>query len=432
MAGPVHIPPVSLALPAVTPTVLSEARPAESVPARPDQVELSPPKPTPPPLAQAATQGSLETPPQNTNRTSAEKTSAGYAPAGRYLWDSWVLKSNQGDYLLFHLDAPGDVGPDERHDLAQIRQARSTDMEHWTDLGVTFGPGPEGAWDDKVVWSGNTYQEDGKYFLFYTARHKETDLNLGQIQRIGVATSGDGVHWQRREQPLLEPDGRYYETSEPSPIYKAWRDPAVVKDPESGKYLMYFTAKTKDGDERYKGCIGVAQSDSIDGPYEVQKPVLAPGLYAEMECPQVLQHGGKTYLFFSTFAKNYQPEWAEKIGGGVSGLHCFVADSLTGDFKPLHGNGLVEGLGTDSNLYGAHLAPDPKRPGEATVIGWYRENRDSLASSAQRCALSQSAGLVGGAAGPALFRGAEEAFKLVAHPLPLHWSGDTPYVGPPR
>ena len=143
------------------------------VPERPDRAELRAPR-----CAQEAWQ-----------------PRGGYAPAGRYLWDSWVVQREQGDYLLFHLDAPANVDPDERHDLAQVRQARSTDMEHWTDLGITFGPGPAGAWDDKVVWSGNSYRENGKYFLFYTARHKESDLNLGQIQRIAVATSEDGVHW---------------------------------------------------------------------------------------------------------------------------------------------------------------------------------------------------------------------------------------------
>ena len=310
----------------------------------------------------------------NTNRAAAEEDIPSYAPEGRYLWDSWILVDEvDGEkiYRLYHLDAPDNGDPDSRHDKASIRQAISKDLINWEDLGTTFSSGPDGAWDDGPIWTGNVYKvAQEEYLFFYTARNHRD----GQLQRVGLAKSADGINWERSDKPLVVPDSRWYETIEISPIYRAWRDPAVVKDEERGKYLMYITAKTKEGHEKYKGCIALAVADNIEGPYEVQAPVLAPGLYAEMEVPQIIQRDGKVYLFFSTWVKDYAPDWAEQIGGPVTGLHCFVGESLYGPFEPLGGTGVVTGI--KDNLYTVKLVPDPEREGEYVAIGWYIEDED--------------------------------------------------------
>ena len=107
---------------------------------------------------------------------------------------------------------------------------------------------------------------------------------------------------------------------------------------------MYFTAKTKDGDPKYKGCIGAATADNFEGPYEAQPPVLAPGKFAQMECPQVVRKNDKVYLFFQSWENDYSPEWKRKVAGRgpQSGLHCYVGESLTGPFEPLNNHGAAE------------------------------------------------------------------------------------------
>lgn len=328
--------------------------------------------------------------PGEMSKTAEVGTFGSYAPEGKYLWDSWIfpdkvdgsnveslnsgtgLKLKEGDtvYRLFHLDAPKTDDPEARHDKAQVRQAVSTDMKNWKDVDYALKSGPEGSWDDGPVWTGNVYKNDkGEYLFFYTGRNHRD----GQMQRIGLAKSKDGVQWDRSDKPLLEPDGRYYETTEDSPIYKAWRDPCVVKDEQSGKYLMYFTAKTKEGDEKYKGCIGVAVADNLEGPYESLPPVLAPGKFAQMEVPQIIQRNDKVYLFFGSMEKDYSPDWAKETGGAQSGLHCYVGDSLTGPFEPLNGDGIV--TGSKDNLYTVKLVDDPQRPGEFVAYGWYMEDK---------------------------------------------------------
>jgi len=309
-----------------------------------------------------------------------------YAPQDRFLWDSWIFvdkaggeglketgSSQKGEvtYRLYHLDAPMSKDPDERHGKATIRQAVSADMKNWKDVGTALGSGPEGSWDDGPIWTGNVYQKDnGEYLLFYTGRNKRD----GEMQRIGLARSKDGIHWDRPDKPLIEPDGRWYETTEPSPIIKAWRDPAVVKDEKTGKHYMYFTAKTKGGDERYKGCIGLAVADEIDGKYKALPPALAPGKFAQMEVPQVIMKNDKVYLFFNSMEKDYDPKWAKKVGGPQNGLHCYVGKSLTGPFEPLNGTGIV--TGSKDNLYTVKFIEDPGRPGEYLAYGWYMEDKN--------------------------------------------------------
>lgn len=347
----------------------------------------------------------------------------GYAPSdGSFLWDSWVLKRPDGAYTLFHLTAPANPDPNARHDQAQIRTAVSKDLHSWVDTGVALPAGPEGAWDDGPIWTGSTLYENGTYYLFYTGRNRRD----GQTQRIGLATSHDGVNWDRPEKPLLEADSRWYETDEASPVYRAWRDPYVIKDPESGKYCMFFTAKTKEGDPTFRGCIGMATAEALEGPWEVQPPVLAPESYAQMECPQVIERDGTWYLFFSSAASDYDPDWAAAVGGAQTGLHCFVADSLTGPYEPLKGHGIVSG--TDSNLYATRLLPDPDRPGEHLALGWFMEDRQvdrqgALVEQARFTAGQAAAAAVPGPVGAAV-RLTEKAFTL-SEPYPVVWDGDS-------
>lgn len=346
-------------------------------------------------------------------------TTEGYAPPDRFLWDSWVL-ADQGKYRLFHLDAPVDADPETRHERAQIRTAVSDDLKNWVDTGYAIESGPAGAWDDGPIWTGSSYREGDRYYTFYTGRNHRD----GQTQRIGLATSVDGKTWTRAEKPLLEADSRWYETDESSPVFRAFRDPYVVKDPSSGKYLMYFTAKTKDGHPRYRGCVGVATADRLEGPYEQQPPVLAPGNFAEMECPQVLEKDGKWYLFFTTKGENYSPEWEARVGSQQTGLHGFVGDSPTGPFKPLNGDAVV--AGTDSNMFAVRFVPDQARSGEYQAVGWFMADRPVKVDQAKLLAARVGGAAVGGVAGP-MVDVLEKAYTL-SEPYPVRWDEAGPHI----
>jgi predicted GH43/DUF377 family glycosyl hydrolase len=92
------------------------------------------------------------------------------------------------------------------------------------------------AWEEKDVFNPAAVVRDGRVHLLYRAedvvgRHAGTS-------RIGLATSQDGLHFERRPEPVLYPDNdvcRQFEWE------GGCEDPRVVETAE-GEYVMTYTA----------------------------------------------------------------------------------------------------------------------------------------------------------------------------------------------
>ncbi|UCE01486.1 MAG: family 43 glycosylhydrolase [Candidatus Latescibacterota bacterium] len=109
-----------------------------------------------------------------------------------------------------------------------------------------------GAWDSHALWAPNVVESNGVYYMFYTGTTGPgTDPNA--IQRIGVATSTDLVHWTRY--PINDcagagGDGCVYDCDEP---WTAWsrggaydaqcRDPFVIRDADTERWVMLVTTR---------------------------------------------------------------------------------------------------------------------------------------------------------------------------------------------
>jgi len=70
----------------------------------------------------------------------------------------------------------------------------STNFEAWDYEGVVWGPGEPGAWNDAKVWAPDVFQQEGLFYLYYTANMK-----------IGVAVADDptGPFADVYDHPLL-------------------------------------------------------------------------------------------------------------------------------------------------------------------------------------------------------------------------------------
>ncbi|MGB5915066.1 MAG: hypothetical protein WBG63_09385 [Phormidesmis sp.] len=133
------------------------------------------------------------------------------------------------------------------------------------------------------IFAGSTYKEAGLYYLFYSAASQADIAN----EAIGLATSTDGVHWQRAERPLLSWKDAVKDAADvrsPSGVGYAgrcnlaghlhWRDPYVIKsaiksagpDEQEKYYLFFCTSLT--ATKQYQGGLGVAVSDRLGGPYQ--------------------------------------------------------------------------------------------------------------------------------------------------------------------
>jgi beta-1,2-mannosidase len=92
------------------------------------------------------------------------------------------------------------------------------------------------AWEEKDVFNPAALVKDGLVYLIYRA--EDTVGRFAGTSRIGLATSRDGLHFERRPQPILYPDKDAFQRYE-------WEggceDPRVVET-DDGRYVMTYTA----------------------------------------------------------------------------------------------------------------------------------------------------------------------------------------------
>ena len=91
-------------------------------------------------------------------------------------------------------------------------------------------------WENKDVFNPAAVVKDGKVFMLYRA--EDTVGKYAGTSRLGLAESGDGLHFKRHPEPVFFPD------NDPQKKYE-WEggceDPRVVED-ESGTYFLTYTA----------------------------------------------------------------------------------------------------------------------------------------------------------------------------------------------
>lgn len=272
----------------------------------------------------------------------------------------------------FFLQSPRDGDPDARHhNRVSVGHAVSKDLYHWDYRGTILSPGEEGCWDDLSIWTGFMLNYAGQYYLFYTGRGQE---NFWE-QKIGLAVSEDLVHFQRvSESPILVPDPELYDTTgtEQNEVGNppTWRDPYVIRDEEREEWVMVLSARSNPPG-LYNGCIGYARSTNLVD-WETLPPLLDPRKYDEMETPQLLIANGKYYLFFSTWARCYSPDFSKEVTP-ASGLHGYVANNLEGPYQPINQNGII--LGNGDYLYSVRMAAYLRD--RHMAMGWLNFDRNS-------------------------------------------------------
>jgi predicted GH43/DUF377 family glycosyl hydrolase len=121
---------------------------------------------------------------------------------------------------------------------ARIGLARSRDGLAFTkQQAPVLDVGPYGSWDERGVADPYVIEAAGTLYLFYTG------MDRAQRQRLGVARSSDGVHWEKsRANPVLELGGR-----------GAW-DEAGLGEPAvfaaHGQYWMLYTGRAWNEERR--------------------------------------------------------------------------------------------------------------------------------------------------------------------------------------
>lgn len=223
---------------------------------------------------------------------------------------------HDGLYHLFHLVLPN-------HDF--IAHAVSEDGLHWRRVDNALFIGHPGSWDDSMLWtmaiSPDPYQK-GQWRMFYTGLSRR-DRQL--TQRIGLAVSSDLYCWEKRptnwksverrrhEFPRnsaipeslydpnscfpLEPHPQHYEaTVKEGRQWISWRDPFYFQD--NGRSYLLCAGRVNVGPVVRRGCVAV--SEEVDREcFESRPPLFFPGLYDDIEVPNLFQIEGEYYLIGS-------------------------------------------------------------------------------------------------------------------------------------
>ncbi len=291
-----------------------------------------------------------------------------------WLWDFW-LAVDGSDYHLFFLKAPRALGdPNLRHWHPTIGHAISQDLKEWLTLPDALVPSSpsSGEWDNFTVWTGSVIKHENLWYMFYTGCNRKEQ---GKIQRIGLATSKDLIHWSKHpSNPLIEADPLWYEKyDEKNPIWpeEAWRDPWVFYHPGTNNFHIFITARSCEGLSDERGVIGHAESRDLIH-WQVLPPVSAPGNFSQLEVPQLLQINSKNYLLFSTETNTLASDGEKTRGRKISGTHYLISDNMLGPFElktPIFFAGDV-----NNQIYAGKILKNPQ--GKLVFLTWKNLNKE--------------------------------------------------------
>ena len=221
---------------------------------------------------------------------------------GDYIAANGSVVERNGELLYFY----------QASRTPQIGLARSSDGTHWAKYPSPVLPvGPWGSWDERGVADPYVIATGGKLYLYFLGQDR------ARRQRLGVATSSDGVHWEKlRTNPILElgEAGSFDELGLGEPAVWASR----------GYYWMLFTGRDKTEHRR----MGLAYSmDGVKWTRVAGKPFSGAAEWnRDVVCDAtVIEEGGKIRVWYGGGNK---PLPAEGLNGQIgSSVLELVLDS---------------------------------------------------------------------------------------------------------
>jgi len=186
-------------------------------------------------------------------------------------------------------------------DQSHIYLAVSDDGLNWRRMSEepVISPGPETTWDSRNVFAGPVIIKDGMYLMYYCGRDKsESEYSPWHV---GLATSMDGIHWEKRPDPILEGSNGEWD------LKITASDVTVIND----VYYMYYTGKTELNDHK----IGLATStDGINWIKYEGNPLFSESQEWEGEgyyWPSVIKYNNQ-------YTMVYQNSYANESGFGLA------------------------------------------------------------------------------------------------------------------
>lgn len=224
---------------------------------------------------------------------------------------------HEGVYHLFHLVLPN-------HDF--VAHAVSNDCFNWRRVENAIHLGEPGSFDDSMLWTTHVSQcphRQGWWRMFYTGLSRK---DHGIKQRIGMAESQDLYRWEkvpvnwedrrtnlpyplpgRPPQPPFRFDAKSCFPLEPCPEnyesrpdegrhWVSFRDPFYYREGDRGWLLA--AGRVASGPVVRRGCVAVME-EVAPHHFESRPALHHPGLYDDVEVPNLLREEGDYYLLGS-------------------------------------------------------------------------------------------------------------------------------------
>ncbi|MCB2295250.1 glycoside hydrolase family 68 protein [Clostridium algoriphilum] len=355
------------------------------------------------------------------------------------VWDSWPLQNADGtvaNYKGYNINfalAGDPKNPSDTFVHIFYQKIGDTSIDSWKSAGRAFKdtdkevPNDAFLKDQKEEWSGSaTLTSDGEVRLFYTDRQSPnaptygkqilTTAQVNLSQPTADTLKVDGVEDQKS---IFDgADGEMYQNVLQSvgvdKDNHTFRDPHYVE--ENGHKYLVFEANTgtKDGYQGEKslynqayygssnaffqtekskllqspkkdyasvanGALGIIEINDDYTLKKVMKPLITSNTITdEIERANVFKMNGKWYLFTDSRGSKMT---IDGVGDKDVYMLGFVADSLTGPYKPLNKTGLVLSMDQDPmdpTFTYSHFAV-PQAKGNNVVITSYMTNRGFFA-----------------------------------------------------
>lgn len=162
-------------------------------------------------------------------------------------------------------------------DQCEIWYATSKDGWTWKEQGRAVGRGPDGAFDDRSVFTPEIFVHEGKYYLVYQVVQSPYTIRVKENVAMAVADSPDGP-WEKLPEPILRPadngiwlgeeDDRFAVIERGDFDSHKTHDPCLLyyKD----KFYLYYKGEQMGERMTFGGRDvrhGVAIADRPEGPY---------------------------------------------------------------------------------------------------------------------------------------------------------------------
>lgn len=151
--------------------------------------------------------------------------------------------------------------------------------------------GPEGAWDEGVVWLGCVLHHEGQFHMLYAGA-----TNPFRSFSIGYATSEDGLTWEKyADNPVLAVDRDIHR-------YGLYAGPCVV---DGGQWVMYVQPRASAS--YMPGHVVIrATAPAPTGPWTFEQEILSESMFGwdySLTPGSIAITEDETVLFYSAFSR---------------------------------------------------------------------------------------------------------------------------------